>query len=229
MKYSIIHVNNRAKEKIKHNQNILSSFDYIDDIEYINGNEVNAFDILNNLGIDCYAWKPYDGRTSDALPGEYGVWVSTINVWQYMIKHKVDRLLVLEDDITLKDDFINTLDECIKDLPEDFDFLSLYYFDEQNDDLEETEIGSNNIKKSYNQYSAGQATFYSLSGAKKLFKLIKRKGLEYTSDCFIFKQSELKLVNGYSIKGNHDRLLTHEYNNIKSLIDPNNLRNNINL
>ena len=147
MKYSIIHVNDRAKEKIKHNQSILSSFDYVNDIEYINGNEVNAFNALNNLGIDCYAWSPYDGRTSHTLPGEYGIWASTINVWQYMIKHKIEKLLVLEDDISLRDDFINNLDQCIKDLPENFDFLSLYYFDEQNADSEETEIGSNNIKK----------------------------------------------------------------------------------
>jgi len=229
MKYSIMHVNDRSKEKMDMNKSILSSFEYVDDIEYFNGNVGNGRDVLNHIGINCDKWSPYDGRSFPALPGEYGVWVSTINVWKYMINNKIDKFLILEDDISLNNNFVDTLQQCIKDLPEDFDFLSLYYFDEQNYDSEQTEVGSENIKRSYEQYSAGQATIYSLSGAKKLFKLIKRKGLEYTSDCFIFKQSQLGLVQGYSIKGNNNRLLTHEYSNIKSLIDPDNIRETPNL
>ncbi len=229
MKYTIMHVNNRAKENMDYNKNILKNFEYVNDIIFYNGNEGNGYDVLNHMGVDCGSWNPYDGRSLPPLPGELGVWVSTINIWKYIIANKIDKFLILEDDITLKEDFLDRLDDCLNDLPENFDFLSLYYFKEQNFDTEDTEIGSKNIKKSNEQYSAAQATLYSLKGAKKLLKLIKRKGLEYTADCFIFKQSHIGFVEGYSIKGNNDRLLTHEYSSIKSLIDSDNLRDTIDL
>lgn len=224
-----MHVNDRAKEKMKNNKKILIDFEYVNDIEYFNGNVGNAWDVLNHMNIDCNVWNPYDGREFPALPGEYGVWLSTIRAWQYIIDNNIEMFLLLEDDISLQKDFVENLNICLDELPSDFDFLSLYYFDDQNQESESTELGLQNIKKSDLQYSAGQAILYSLAGAKKLNKLIKRKGLEYTSDCFIFRQSQLGLVQGYSIKGNSDKFLIHEHNSIKSLIDPDNLRNTINL
>jgi GR25 family glycosyltransferase involved in LPS biosynthesis len=224
MKYAIIHVNDRAIENINHNKLILSDFDYVDDIVYFNGNVGNAWDVINHMGIRQDVWNPYDGRTFPPLPGELGVWVSTINTWQYIVDNKINRLLVLEDDIKLNNNFIDNLNKCLNDLPDSFDFLSLYYFDDQNNNTSETDIESEYIHRSINQHSAGQATIYSLSGAKKLLKLVKRKGIEYTTDCFIFEQSSENLVNGYSIKKENNFLLSHEYKNIKSLIDPDNIR-----
>lgn len=225
MKYTIIHVNDRAKDNMEHNKLILKDFDYIDNIEFFNGNEGSAWDVLNHALIPLNVWSPYDGRTTNPLPGELGIWISTINLWQYIIENKIDKMLVLEDDILLKENFLDNFYKYVKDLPEDFDFLSLYYFQEQNEESNETEIGSKLIKKSHKQYSAGQATVYSYAGAKKLFNLIHRKGIEYTTDCFIFRQSLDELVQGYSIKGPNDTFLTHTHKKIKSLIDPNNYRN----
>lgn len=225
MKYTIIHVNNRAIDNIVYNKNILKDFEYVNDIDFFNGNKGNGWDILNHEGIPLNVWSPYDGRTSAPLPGEYGIWVSTIRLWKYIVDNKIERLLVLEDDILLKENFVESLNLCIKDLPEDFDFLSLYYFSEQNYPTEETDIGSNFIQKSNYQYSAAQAILYSCAGAKKLLKLFYRKGMEYTTDCFIYRQSLEGLVNGYSIKGKNDEFLAHTYKKIKSLIDPNNIRN----
>ena len=224
MKYCIIHVNDRAKENMDYNRSILKDFSYIDDIEFFNGNEGNAFDVLNHAKIPLNVWSPYDGRNTDPLPGEYGIWVSTINLWQYIIKNKIDKMLVLEDDVLLKENFLNNFYKYVKDLPEDFDFLSLYYFQEQNEKSNETEIGSKLIQKSNKQYSAAQAMLYSYSGAKKLLKLVHRKGIEYTNDCFIYRQALEGLVNGYSIKGPQNLFLTHTYKDVKSLIDPNNFR-----
>jgi GR25 family glycosyltransferase involved in LPS biosynthesis len=224
MKYTIIYVNDRAIENMNGNHKILDSFNYIDEIEYFDGNSGNAWDIINHKGIKQDVWNPYDGRTLAPLPGELGVWVSTINVLEYIVSNKIDKMLVLEDDIILQNNFLNNFQKCLNDIPEDFDFFSLYYFDGQNNITEQTEIGSDHIHKSLNQYSAGQAILYSYSGAKKLLKLIYRKGIEYTTDCFIFKQSQLNLLNGYSIKGPNDLFLFHEYKKIQSLIDPGNER-----
>jgi GR25 family glycosyltransferase involved in LPS biosynthesis len=219
-----MHVNDRAIENINYNQKILNCFEYIDNIEYFNGNTGNGWDVLNHMQIPLNVWNPYDGRKSEPLPGEYGIWISTINVWKKMIEDDIELMLVLEDDVVIQQDFVDKLNKCLSDLPKDFDFLSLYYFDGQNWEDEKTEVGSDYIKKSSNQYSAAQATVYSLSGAKKLLKLIKRKGIEYTNDCFIFKQSHERLVNGYSIKKDSNYFLVHDYKKIKSLIDPENFR-----
>jgi len=224
MKYCIMHINDRSKDLMEYNKKILSSFDYINDIVFFNGNTGNAWDVINHMGIKQDVWNPYDGRSLPPLPGELGVWVSTINVWEYIVKNKIDKMIVLEDDITLQKDFVNKLEEYIKELPNNFDFLSLYYFEGQNKINKSLNIGSDKIQKSTLQYSAGQATLYSYAGAKKLLKLVYRKGIEYTTDCFIFRQSLENLVNGYSIKNSNDYFLVHEYKKVKSLIDPNNLR-----
>lgn len=229
MKYAIISVNDRAIKNINHNKNILKEYSYVEDIEYFNGNIGNGWDVLNHYGIDLNVWKPYDGRQDPPLPGEYGIWVSTINVWQYVVDNNIDRLLVLEDDIQLQDDFCEKFDLCIKDLPDSFDFFSLYYFLEHNSIEENLSIGSEHIQKANSQYSGAQGMLYSYHGAKKLLKLIKRKGMEYTPDCFIFRQCLEGLVDGYSIRKPNNYFLTHSYQEIKSLIDPNNLRKTDNL
>ena len=225
MKYCIMHVNDRAKKNMDYNKSILKDFEYVNDIDFFDGNKGSGWDILNHKGIPLNVWSPYDGRTTEPLLGEFGIWVSTINLWEYIVKNKIQNMLVLEDDIILKTDFVDNFYKYVKDLPEDFDFLSLYYFLDQNIPSEDVDIGSEYIQKSINQYSAAQAMLYSYSGAKKLLKLFCRKGMEYTNDCFVYRQSLEGLVNGYSIKGPYDLFLTHTYKDIKSLIDPNNFRN----
>lgn len=222
-KYSIMHVNDRAKENINRNKQILKDFEYVD-IEYFNGNTGNGWDVLNDMKIPLNRWKPYDGRTFDPMPGEYGVWVSTVRVLEYIINNNLESLLVIEDDVVLAEDFVYNLNLCIKELPETFSFLSLFSFEEHNEVTEETDIGLEYIHRSWNQPSAMQATLYSLDGAKKILKVLKRKGIEYTNDCFIFEQSRLKVIEGYSVKKNVLQFLSHDYKNIKSLIDPDDKR-----
>lgn len=224
MKYCIIHVNDRAKDNMEYNKNILSSFDYVEDIEFFNGNTGNAWDVLNHREIKLDVWNPYDGRKMLPLPGELGIWVSLINTLEYIVNHQIEKMLVLEDDIKLDSNFIHNLNLCIDELPENFDFLSLYYFNGQNEITQTTDLGLKNIHRSNNQYSAGQATIYSLLGAKKILKLVKRKGIEYTTDCFIFKQSHLGFIDGYSITPDNLLFLQHDNRSVLSLIDPTNIR-----
>jgi GR25 family glycosyltransferase involved in LPS biosynthesis len=224
MKYTIVKVNDRSITNVNKNITLLSNFDYVDDIDFFNGNTGNAWDVINHKGINQNVWNPYDGRDTPPLKGELGVWVSTINVLEYIVKNNISQMLVLEDDIVLKENFVNNFKKCLLELPKDFDFLSLYYFDGHNQVTEETDVGLSMVHRSYNQYSGAQAMLYSYSGAKKLLKCIYRKGIEYTTDCFIFKQSLDRLVDGYSIKKKNTFFLKHEYKNIKSLIDPDNIR-----
>lgn len=224
MKYAIIYVNDRARENIDYNKSILKNHDYVSDIEFFNGNVGNAWDVINHRQIRTDTWSPYDGRSFPPLPGEYGIWLSTINVWDYVINNDLDSILVMEDDVRLIKSAADNLKIFLNELPAGWDFLSLYYFEGHNGFDETTDIGAKYIHKSTNQPAAGQAIVYSRSGAAKLRKLVQRKGIEYTSDCFIFEQARIGAVNGYSIIPNKKSFLIHEYKIVKSLIDPDNIR-----
>lgn len=225
LKYTIIHVNDRAKEQMDSNKKILKSFDYVSNIEFFNGNSGNAWGVINHRGIRTDVWSPYDGRQSPAFPGEYGIWVSALNVFEYILKNDVDSLLVLEDDVLLNDNAKTLIQNCVSELPEGWDFLSLYYFQGHNQYSESSNIEKSFIHKSINQPAAAQGMIYSKAGASKILKLTKRKGIEYTIDCFIYRQAALGFLNGYSILPNIEPIIKHQYKNIKSLIDPDNNRN----
>jgi GR25 family glycosyltransferase involved in LPS biosynthesis len=207
-----------------HNHTVLKDFEYVSDIRFFNGSTGNAWDVINHRKIRTDAWNPYDGRSFGPLKGEYGIWVSTLNVWDYIVSNDLSELLVLEDDVVLGPDFATRTKSLIKELPKDWDFLSLHYFEGHNEKTSESDIGLDKIHKSINQHSGAQAIIYSNSGAKKLLKLVGRKGIEYTSDCFMFEQSRLGFVNGYSILPTINRMLKHEYKDIPSSIDPDNRR-----
>jgi GR25 family glycosyltransferase involved in LPS biosynthesis len=125
----------------------------------------------------------------------------------------------------LKENFIEILEKCLQDLPKSFDFLALYYFQQQNYLEERTSINSNLIHKSLNQYSGAQAILYSLKGAQKTLKLLKDSGIEYTCDCYIFNKSHLNMLEGYSIRPDIEEIVSHEIKDIPSLIDKDNVRN----
>jgi GR25 family glycosyltransferase involved in LPS biosynthesis len=208
-----------------HNKKILKNFEYIKDIKFFDGRLGKAWDVLNDRGIRQDVWAPYDGRLAPPLPGELGVWVSTLAVFDYIVENDVQELLVLEDDIKLNHDFVERFSACLQDLPDNYDFLSLHWFDGHNEKSEETDIGSRYIHRSYNQYSGGQAMLYSLRGARRLKTLAQRLGIVYTSDCFIFRQSLDRTISGFSVVKETGHLLAHDNINVASTIDPENLRN----
>lgn len=225
MNYTIVKLDDRAKDLTAHNQQILAEHNYVSDIKFFDGNKEKAWDVINHLGIRQDVWAPYDGRSFPPLPGELGIWVSTINIFQYILSNNLDLLLVLEDDVFLHEDFVQRMNECLSDVPSTFDFLALHWFDGHNWVSEQTEIGSRFIHRSHNQFSAGQAIIYSKKGAGKLLSAVKRIGIESTSDCFIFRQSLIGSVDGYSVKPENGKLLDHDNILLVSSIDPQNLRN----
>ena len=224
MKYTIMHVNNRAEDNIKANKDILKNFEYVDTIEFIDGNTTDAKNILHVKGVKTSTWSPYDGRTSMPLPGEYGVLVSFLNLLEYVINDDTDSILLVEDDVVLSDNFVDFFLLCLNDLPKNYDFLSLAYPKEQNHISESTEMGSSYIHKADNQYAGNMVTLFSKSGAEKILKIVKRVGMEYNSDCLIYRYSRTGALNGFSIKPIDKKIVSHP-NIIESVIDPKNLRN----
>ena len=227
MKYTILHVNNRAKHLMDQNKKVLKNFEYIDSISFFNGNINNPWDELALRGINVSSWKPYDGRKSNPLPGELGIWISYLNIFEYIIKTNIQQLLVIEDDVKIKNNSAANIYALMEKLPENWDFLSLHYNPGQNELTPESDIGSKKIHKSINQPSSTVAIIYSNSFAKKFLKLAGEKGIEYTIDCFLHNQARLGLLNGYSVIPKTSQIVFHQGDNkiIKSVIDPDNFRN----
>jgi GR25 family glycosyltransferase involved in LPS biosynthesis len=220
IKYTIIHVNDRAQDNMKRNKKILGDLEYVSEISFCNGNTEDAEKILKDIGIDTTTWSPYDKRELPVFPGEYGAWVSNINVWTFMLENNVDKMLVLEDDAILFEFAAHSLNSFISELPKGWDSLSLFYLDGQNAFTEQTNIQKRHIHKNLNQPASAVAMLYSNSGARKLLELVKEKGIEYAHDCFIHEQGRLGLLNGYSIIPGRLKFASHSIEDLGSTIDP---------
>lgn len=220
LKFTIIKINDRCVDQTLKNISILNNLEYVDNIEFCNGNIENAKLILEKMEISTDTWLPYDGRVHPAFPGEYGAWVSNIRVWQFMVKNSIDSLLVLEDDAILNNDSMTILNISIPELPKNWDFLSLFYLSGENQFNKNTDIGSKRIHNTFNQNCSAVTVLYSLAGAKKLLQLVKTFGIEYAHDCFLYKQSNSKKLNGYCIIPSDIMFASHDKDTRTSTIDP---------
>lgn len=218
-----MHINDRAKDNIIRNKIILKDFDYTD-IEYFDGNSNNGHDVLKSMSIKTDAWKPYDGRDFPPMPGEYGLFVSFLNLLNFIVKSSDDNFLLVEDDVILDENFVDYFNLCLMDLPDSYDFLSFGYSDGQNEVTENTKINSSYIHKSYNQFSGHMVMLFSKNGAKKILKILKRVGMEYNIDCMTYRYSLIGALEGYSVVPLEKRIVTHP-NIVESTIDPENKRN----
>ena len=220
-----MHIDDRAQHIIDLNKERLKEFSYINDINFVDARTVDVEEMLTSLGVNLDSWNPYVGKMRPPLKGELGIWASTINIWNYVIDKNLDSILVIEDDAELVVDAPNIIRSLVEELPENWDFLSLYFDPAQNMFDETTDIGAKNIHKSINQHAQTQGMLYSNSGCKKLLNLLYEKGLEYTIDCFMYEQVRIADLNGYSIKPNSVDLIINHGFTIGSQIDPDNLRN----
>lgn len=226
MKYTIIKVDNRSKINIEKNINILKDFEYVSNIKFIDGRKEDAFKILKDYNISIDSWNPTDKRIiQEMINTEAATWVSNINIYKYIIDNNLKELLVIEDDVILNKDFIKNFKKVCKELSPKYDFIALYYFENQNKENEISTLKLRYIQKSYNQKSGFQCIMFSNSGAKKILKYLEDNGIFYTNDCQVFKLSELGILKGYSIRPD-TLLFAYHDQSIQSIIDPDNVRNN---
>jgi GR25 family glycosyltransferase involved in LPS biosynthesis len=226
IKYCIISVDNRSVDNIIYNKNILKDFQYIDNIDFIDGRKEDAFKILKNYKISTDNWNPADKRiVQEMINTEAATWVSNINIYKYIVLNNIDELLVIEDDVILDINFMQNFKKIYKELNKKYDFLSFFYFENQNKEDDNNNLKLKYIQKSYNQKSAFQCMMFSNAGAKKILKYLEDNGIFYTNDCQVFKLSEMGVLNGYSIRPNTLSFAYHDQS-IQSIIDPDNLRNN---
>lgn len=87
-------------------------------------------DQLGNLRDKVIFFSAIDGKsinnTTNLKDGELGCSLSHLKIWEDAKKNGHKIILVMEDDVILKDGFDLALQELLKDIPEDFDWCYLY-------------------------------------------------------------------------------------------------------
>ncbi|MEM9282117.1 MAG: glycosyltransferase family 25 protein [Verrucomicrobiota bacterium] len=219
--YTIIHIDSRAKKHIKRTKEKLRGFNYTNRIPFFDGRKSDGRKVLEKKEI-FLNWKPYDGRTTDPLPSEFGVWVSNVRVYEYIVKKQLDRFLILEDDVIVCDAFLTLFPLILEEIPADFDFVSLYSFDFDNEPSEETEMSLNYLQRSFNQHAAFQGMIFSHSGARRVLEILKTDGIEYTNDCMVYEKAREGKLTGYSLRKDV-KILSHDMS-IASTIDTTGIR-----
>ena len=117
---------------------------------------------------DFGSWHHNSPKFIDMDPGEIGCILSHRKVWAQVVKEKLPCTLILEDDaISLKRDFINIIINLKTYLPNDWDILLLGFW---------LHMGDNGIKINKYIHSVGNfcllhSYLISQQGARKLLKL----------------------------------------------------------
>ncbi len=72
---------------------------------------------------DAEFFYKHDRYTSNL--GEFGCAMSHRAVWADVVKHNYKKVIILEDDVALKNDFLENFSQVMKNLPDDFDVFFL--------------------------------------------------------------------------------------------------------
>lgn len=129
---------------------------------------VSAVDgMLIDLPRDC----------SSQLRGRIGCAMSHLNVLRLAQRHHIERILILEDDVSFADDFISTLSTLITHVPTDWDMIFLG----ANHMIKPTHIG-NGITK-LNKAFTTHAYIVNSHMIEKLIHLVNRSINEWIQSC----------------------------------------------
>lgn len=201
--YNIFHVDGTSHSAQKRNIltrrakiQLLDSFDEITTPTIIikNFEDVKNFYCNEDIVID-----PKGHKGNGWKFGELGVWASNYSAWKNFSKTKYEMLMLMEDDIKLDKNFNSKLLSYIKELPDDWDFFTVYTPSFGNvrykSNKKDLDIGKENICKVYQSWSC-LCYLVSKKGTKKLLKLVK-KPVSSPIDHWLFYHQEL---NGYAIK-----------------------------
>jgi GR25 family glycosyltransferase involved in LPS biosynthesis len=221
MKYTIISISDDRKENINNIKKIMQKHDFIDDIKFFDGRKEEPFSILQDYGVRTDVYAPDDGRSDPMTQAECGCWISHYRCIEYAKNNGT--FIVFEDDAVLSKNFSTCLESAMKDLPEDWDFLSLYSEPRQNFLSESSDIFSKNIHRCVSQLSMAQAMVYSKKGSEKILKLFKRLGATYNIDSVIYRASRAGAINGFIVRPDIEQYVEH--GDFASIIDPDNKRN----
>lgn len=218
--YTIISIDDR---RLEHKTNIREavSLPEVTDIEFVDGRDPNLVNrIMSKFpGLDFSPyWTPH--------AGELGIFLSQMQVWDYLLHSDLDAIVAFEDDALVQTNFNEMFqvyyNEVNKYDPE-WDFFAIRVPENQFGDYNYRvvydkagcpssiikagqeryiyDIGAPNIAKAYQGYS-GVCTLFSRRGAKKLLDLVVQNNIWTPSDCLLYQEAhkEGSNVRAYSPK-----------------------------
>lgn len=125
--------------------------------------------------------------------------LSTIELWEYMIKNNIPNMIIMQDDLILYSEFENDIEKLLNELPPDFEFINLFTHSKFIERLDKSpKIADKNYKKLSTTWGVDVAYCISLSGAKKLLK--KFQTIYNPIDiqlCHIFQSNDIKVYSAY--------------------------------
>ena len=84
-----------------------------------------AIDFCDGIPED-YPVKPIEGSfLRDRAPGAWGCYVSHLEIIKDAKKNNYDKILILEDDVAIDDNFLSLFSQKVKDLPQDWKLFYL--------------------------------------------------------------------------------------------------------
>lgn len=203
--YNIFHITDSSETSIIRRNLFKSATDFLD--TYLPKLQTPTINLLNLESAEKFIISNDDfNPLTEFKPGELGIWASNYTSWKKLLDSDYDALINLEDDIFLMCDFYDKLQILLQDIPEDWDFFTLYVPPNQ-EYLYRSELNvTENVCFSFQGWSL-LACMVSRKGAKKALDIMK-DGFHDPLDFYILKSPEKFKV--YSI--------TPKFENIVSLI-----------
>jgi GR25 family glycosyltransferase involved in LPS biosynthesis len=211
MDYTIISLND---ERVEYKTNIRRVLENHHEhlIDAVNGSEVDLDFELASRGLERKHW-------GNAKRGELGVWLSNFDRWLY-VSQLDGPMIVFEDDAIPDHFFDEKLESVVKEVPEDFDIITLwvpenqrqdYYYDVKYNENGHPQI--NGVRPpEYSYYRIDGAAYaalvyqgygmvslmYSPKGGERLVELAREYGITGPVDCWIYEQAHMGHLNGYA-------------------------------
>lgn len=175
---------------------LLLDFDSIDTPTIVISDENGVKDFFKNekIKFDPHGWNGRGWKI-----GEFAIWASNYTAWKNFAKTDHEMLMLIEDDIVLEKNFNQRLTEYISELPDDWDFFTVYMPPTGNDrykkEKKSLDVDRENVCRVYQSWSC-LCYVVSKKGVNKLLQQVK-DGVNGPIDHWLFYNKNL---NGYSIK-----------------------------
>ena len=173
---------------------------------------IKKLNISNALIFEAYDWKDPNllnyikeskliinkKFSNEAFLGQFGCFLSHYKLWEYIFNKQIDYALIMEDDIDIPDidNFDKLINNCVKNLPSDFDYLHLFIHPDKQNPLY-LNAKHDEITKAEDNYGT-VAYLVSITGIKKLLEF--NKIIFAPIDRQINYQIQINKLNAYMIK-----------------------------
>lgn len=136
----------------------------------------------------------------DARVGHLGIWFTVLNALEKA------PIVTFEDDALLHPNFKEEFYTRVGELPEDFDFFSLFLPRDSDHMYSNQNSAGRYISKTYQRYG-GVSMYYSKQGAEKIVSLLERDGITGQYDDTLYAYSKAGELNGYCSKPQYKDLV----------------------